>query len=196
MEELVGKIVEANVQVLSTTSGSIQTSSVAGAGGVMYGGGSSGSVSTRHDQKTTWKIFSQDETLVSFDHFTQVEGEVGDIVAVFADDTYGVLGIYNFTQDFCFIDRLGYGGVVKTFFYKAIPLFILIVMVLSMYAPGDGVLIFLLAPLLWPLRTWWRIRSKNKLVEKMEARVQDVFAEVEAEVDLSIDKLKERLRAL
>lgn len=196
MEEIVGKIVEAKDQVLSTTSGSIQTSSVAGAGGVMYGGGSSGSVSTRHDQKRTWKIFSQDETVVSFEHFTQVEGQVGDIVAVFKDESYGLLGIYNFTQDFCYVNRLGYGGIGRVFLYKAIPLFILIVIIFSTFEPPASAFIFLLAPVLWPILEWWGIRSQNKLIEQMDVRVKEVFAGMEAEVDLSVEKLKERMRAL
>jgi len=196
MEEIVGKIVEAKQQVLSTTSGSIQTSSVAGAGGVMYGGGSSGSVSTRHDQKTTWKIFCQDEAAVSFEHFTQVEGQIGDIVAIYRDESYGLLGIYNFTQDFCYVNRLGYGGIGRVFLYKAIPLFILIALILSTFEPPASAFIFLLAPVLWPVLEWMGIRSQNKLVDEMGIKVKEVFAAMEAEVDLSVEKLKERMRAL
>ena len=137
LHTLVGKIVEASEQVITTTSGSISSGSVAGAGGVVYGNSGGGSVTTRHDNRTTWKIFSTDEQVLTIDHFTNVSGEVGDIVAIFEDED-SLIGVFNFTSDICHAREIGRVETIKRV-GRAFALSFLAVFFLAMVMPDESV---------------------------------------------------------
>ena len=210
LHTLVGKIVEASEQVITTTSGSISSGSVAGAGGVVYGNSGGGSVTTRHDNRTTWKIFSTDEQVLTIDHFTNVSGEVGDIVAIFEDED-SLIGVFNFTSDICHAREIGRVETIKRV-GRAFALSFLAVFFLAMVMPDmiDRILasIFghsaIVGPfatlailiLLWPAKVWIGLSAKRQRIRQMHDEVNQIGQRLSDEIQASTEKKKQRMREI
>ncbi|MCC5999384.1 MAG: hypothetical protein JJU19_00775 [Pararhodobacter sp.] len=210
LHTLVGKIVETSEQVLTTTSGSITTGSVAGAGGVVYGNSGGGSVTTRHDNRITWKIFSTDEKVLTIDHFTNVSGEIGDIVAIFEDEE-SLVGVFNFTSDICYAREIGRIETIKRV-GKAFALSFFAVFFLMMVMPdmiggvlgsvfGHSAIVGPLATLaililLWPAKVWIGLYAKRQRIRQMHDEANQIGQRLADEIQASMEKKKQRMRAI
>lgn len=210
LHTLVGKIVEASEQVITTTSGSISSGSVAGAGGVVYGNSGGGSVTTRHDNRTTWKIFSTDEQVLTIDHFTNVSGEVGDIVAIFEDQD-SLIGVFNFTSDICHAREIGRVETIKRV-GKAFALSFLAVFTSLALMPdmigrflgsifGHSAIVGPLATLailtlLWPAKVWIGLSAKRQRIRQMHDEVNQIGQRLSDEIQASTEKKKQRMREI
>jgi len=204
LQYVVGKVVDASEQTISTTYGSVSTGSVAGAGGVVYGGGGGGSVSTQHRTKSTWKIFTVDEEVATFDHYTEITAEVGDIV-VMCNEGNRTIGIFNLTDDIYFIDvpNEEYG---TSRFWKAFMITSALALGILWLSIGDALnagielfillLLFVLSLFLWPLTVLANNRVNRAKSEKIKARVNDFWNELGSDIESSIQKKKQRLREI
>jgi hypothetical protein len=199
MQHIAGKIVESKEQIISTTTGSSRSNTVAGAGGMVYGGGGTGTVSTHHRSLASWKIFTTDEQLVTYDHFCDIEGEVGDVVAIFEDDKRNLIGIYNFTQDMTTVDNWSYARVAKAF-GKFVVLSLVILIFLSSL-PGkrladSTIVMMMLVPLYYPVLEWIRVSGRKSQIRKMTATADYIRITMQVQIADSIDRLKQKLRAI
>ena len=207
---LVGKIVETSEQVLTTTSGSITTGSVAGAGGVVYGNSGGGSVTTRHDNRTTWKIFSTDEKVATVDHFTNVSGDVGDIVAIF-EDKDSLIGVFNFTSDNHYSREVGAIETIKrvgrAFVLSFLAVFLAVILATDMIGGflagifGQSAIVGPFATLaviilLWPAMVWLGLSAKRQRIRQMHDEVGQIGHRLDDEIRASIEKKKQRLREI
>jgi len=200
MQYIAGKIVDAKDQIISTTTGSSSSSTVAGAGGIVYGGGGTGTVSTHHAGMASWKIFTTDEQLVTYDHFCDIEGEVGDIVAIFQDDKRNLIGIHNFTQDLAVTHDMSYFNVVKAVGKFIVLSFIIAILLTSIPGPqavqASTAIMLMLTPLYYPIREWITVSNRKSQVQKMRAKAEEIRTSMQVQIAESIDRLKQKLRAI